>query len=87
MLVLNDTLISAKMARTVATLFQSIADLTFPKPRLAQMIARKTAEGTRLLAQSDYRLPCALKKEQLETARKSRSIGAIPKALSEYTGE
>lgn len=84
MLVLNDTLISAKMVRTVATLFESVADLTFPKPRLAQMIARETPEGTRLLAQSDYRLPCALWKRP---ARKSRSIGAIPKALSEYTGE
>lgn len=45
MLVLNDTLISAKMVRTVATLFESIADLTFPKPRLAQMIARETPEA------------------------------------------
>lgn len=33
------------MVKTVATLFESIADLTFPKPRLAQMIARETPEA------------------------------------------
>lgn len=68
------------MVKTVATLFQSIADLTFPKPRLAQMIARETPEGTRLLAQSDYRLPCALKKEQLENGPQEQVHWCHPKS-------